>query len=129
MAQAKMKLRGDHCQCSGPPYKGCGEYFNSTAAFDRHRVGPFMPPGLRRCLTVPEMLAKGMVRNSKGFWVSEPMPLLARGRRKPRAIDPTPYPESAFRAGRRPQRHTGHSVALACHHRRAYSSRRRLTAE
>ena len=74
MAQAKMKLRGDHCQCSGPPYKGCGEYFNSTAAFDRHRVGPFMPPGLRRCLTVPEMLAKGMVRNSKGFWVSEPMP-------------------------------------------------------
>lgn len=56
-------LRGDHCRCSG-----CAEYFNSTAAFDRHRRGEY---GNRRCLTVDEMTAIGMAKNADGWWVTE----------------------------------------------------------
>jgi len=44
----------------------CSLYFNSTSAFDRHRIGPMHG---RRCLTVDEMLAKGMERNAAGFWM------------------------------------------------------------
>jgi hypothetical protein len=62
----KKKLSGDRNQCPG-----CGEYFNSTFAFDRHRVGEF---GVnRRCLNRAEMLDKGMDSNPAGFWVSERM--------------------------------------------------------
>ncbi len=61
-----MKLRGDHCRCS--PATGCGEYFNSTYAFDRHRTGK---AGIdRRCRSVGEMLAAGMVVSSTGWWLS-----------------------------------------------------------
>jgi hypothetical protein len=56
-------LRGDHCTCSA-----CHELFNSTAAFDKHRFGEY--GNGRRCLTVEEMLAKGMSRNSGGWWVT-----------------------------------------------------------
>jgi hypothetical protein len=51
-----MNLRGDHCRCSGAPYGGCGEHFNSTYAFE-HRTGSW---SARRCLSVDEMRAKGM---------------------------------------------------------------------
>lgn len=61
-----MKLTGDRNQC-----QGCKEYFNSTAAFDKHRAGQHGVD--RRCLTPAEMLAKGMAQNSAGFWVGEPM--------------------------------------------------------
>jgi hypothetical protein len=64
-------LRGDHCQCSGPPYRGCGQHFNSVRAFDKHRTGEWTN---RRCLTVDEMGAKGMALSSTGFWVSNPSP-------------------------------------------------------
>lgn len=63
-----MKLRGDRCHC-----RNCLEYFNSTRAFDRHRTGSYgtmREPGDRRCLTVPEMEARGMVRNAAGFWIT-----------------------------------------------------------
>lgn len=60
-------LRGDRNQCPG-----CNEYFNSTFAFDKHRVGKFGAD--RRCLTPDEMLLKGMVKNNDGFWVSKSMP-------------------------------------------------------
>jgi len=62
-----MRLTGDRNQC-----QGCKQYFNSTAAFDKHRTGDF--GGGRRCLTDNEMLAKGMDRNSAGFWVGSLMP-------------------------------------------------------
>jgi hypothetical protein len=57
-------LRGDHNQCPT-----CKEYFNSTRAFDAHRVGPY-GQRQRRCLTVPEMLAKGMGKNKGDWWVT-----------------------------------------------------------
>lgn len=51
------------CQCTG-----CGEYFNSPAAFDMHRVGE---PGVnRRCWTVAEMRAAGMSTNDRDLWVT-----------------------------------------------------------
>jgi hypothetical protein len=60
------KLSGDRNQCPG-----CGEYFNSTFAFDKHRAGEF---GVNRhCLSRAEMLTKGMSSNPAGFWVSERM--------------------------------------------------------
>lgn len=72
-----MKLRGDRNQC-----QGCGEYFNSTSAFDKHRVGDFGVD--RRCITNAEMQAKGMVKTDSGFWIGKPMPIAA-------------LPESVFR--------------------------------
>ncbi len=55
------KLTGNRCQCTA-----CGECFNGVQPFDKHRTGE---PGLnRRCLTVPEMIAVGFIRNVRGFW-------------------------------------------------------------
>jgi hypothetical protein len=48
----------------------CLEYFNSTAAFDRHRIGAAAE---RRCLTVTEMTVRGMACNGSGFWITRPM--------------------------------------------------------
>jgi hypothetical protein len=61
-----MKLTGDHCLCSGSPYKGCGEHFNSTFSFDAHRVGTYTPD-TRRCLTPQEMRDKGMKLTANGW--------------------------------------------------------------
>jgi hypothetical protein len=60
-------LRGDRNQCPS-----CRELFNSSYAFDKHRVGDYSP-NTRRCLETPEMELKGMAKNGKGFWVSELM--------------------------------------------------------
>jgi hypothetical protein len=70
-----MKLSGDRNQCAG-----CGEYFNSSAAFDKHRTGAFGAPmgdgtymqHSRRCRTVAEMQAAGMAKNKDGWWLTEP---------------------------------------------------------
>jgi hypothetical protein len=62
-----VKLSGDRNQCCG-----CGQFFNSTFAFEKHRVGEFGKD--RRCLTVPQMQAKGMSVNAAGFWISSAMP-------------------------------------------------------
>ena len=59
------KLNGDHCQCSA-----CGEYFNSTYAFDKHRTGIYMPAGQRRCRAAFEMRNIGMDQNAAGWWIS-----------------------------------------------------------
>jgi hypothetical protein len=55
-------LRGDRCLC-----RTCGEYFNSTRAFDKHRFGDW---GMRRCRTPDVMEALGMSKNAKGFWIT-----------------------------------------------------------
>ena len=54
------KLTGNRCQCPT-----CGDYFTSTRAFNRHRVGQFGND--RRCLTADEMDAAGFERNARGF--------------------------------------------------------------
>jgi hypothetical protein len=89
-----VKLTGDRCRCSGPPYGGCGEYFNSTKAFDRHRTGAYAL-AQRRCLSPDEMRAKGMAKNAAGFWVTELHTGSSLRRRLTAApIDPTPSPDS-----------------------------------
>ncbi len=57
------KLSGQRNQCPT-----CLEYFNSNAAFDKHRTGKFGED--RRCMTVEEMQAKGMCKNMADFWVT-----------------------------------------------------------
>lgn len=63
-------IRGDRNECPA-----CGVLFNSSTAFDKHRIGYFSAPikgGAqfpRRCMTEEEMLAAGMGVNKRGFWV------------------------------------------------------------
>lgn len=58
-----MRLTGQKSLC-----RACGLYFNSTAAFDKHRTGQHGKD--RRCMTVDEMKAKGMATNGRGYWVT-----------------------------------------------------------
>ncbi len=58
-----MKLTGDKNQCPT-----CKLFFNSTAAFEKHRTGEYGKD--RRCRTEDEMRAKGMALSSRGFWVT-----------------------------------------------------------
>lgn len=63
----KLPFYTDKCKCSV-----CGEYFNSTYAFDSHRTGPFGEKWReRRCLTVAEMTEKGFSLNSTGHWITK----------------------------------------------------------
>ena len=62
MAGVRRKLTGDHCQCGA-----CGEFFNSTYAFDRHRAGEW---GERYCLTPEAMQNRGMCVSTRGWWIS-----------------------------------------------------------
>ena len=58
-----MQLTGQKSLC-----RSCGLYFNSVAAFDKHRTGTHGKD--RRCMTVEEMRGKGMDINGRGFWVT-----------------------------------------------------------
>ena len=80
MRESEINLSNDRNQCPS-----CGLYFNSTAAFDKHRHGRFTPPE-RRCLTVAEMLQKGMAQNSRNFWITEKNPKFAEINSKPSMI-------------------------------------------
>jgi hypothetical protein len=57
-------LKGDKNQC-----QGCKEFFNSIKAFDMHRTGKHGVD--RRCMTVEEMINKGMSLNASDFWITE----------------------------------------------------------
>lgn len=62
-----MNLTGQRNQCPG-----CGKYFNSNLAFDKHRTGSH---GIdRRCKTDEEMINAGMAVNAAGFWIGSQMP-------------------------------------------------------
>jgi hypothetical protein len=81
---ATAPLRGDRCQCPS-----CHQRFNSTYAFDRHRIGQY--ESTRRCLTNSQMLGKGMARNKAGFWVSQSMAMGRGGNGKGSAFVSTPW--------------------------------------
>jgi len=57
----ELKVTNSRCKCSG-----CGEFFNSTGAFDKHRKGK---ADARYCDT------SGMVKNDGGYWVTALNPL------------------------------------------------------
>jgi hypothetical protein len=84
------KLRGDHCRCSG-----CGAFFNSTRAFDKHRAGELAD---RRCLSADDMLAKGMSLSPSGWWVSNSWasPFLHAPSITGAAIGSTPSPGGGY---------------------------------
>ena len=52
-----------YCQCSV-----CGKEFGSLAGFDKHRVGKFIMPDTRRCLTEKELIEKGLHKSDKEVW-------------------------------------------------------------
>ncbi len=90
----RLSARSDRCQC-----RACREFFNSTYAFDRHRVGQY---GIdRRCPTIAEILSKGMAKNASGFWVAQPMPLERGGKRKVAAFAPPPCGRTPLEGSRR----------------------------
>ena len=70
----RVMLRGDHNQCPS-----CGLYFNSVYAFETHRTGEHgrlgedgrYLPSNRHCLTIEQMIAKGMGKNKAGWWISK----------------------------------------------------------
>jgi len=80
----RRALKGDHNQCPT-----CGEYFNSTRAFDKHRTGehPSLKkgtPSTRRCMSEEEMFACGMDISNSGWWVSKKLStgdIQARGKK------------------------------------------------
>lgn len=53
--------RAEHCPC-------CHLVFVGSRAGNIHRVGPFEPAGMRRCLTPKEMLSRGMTLDRRGYW-------------------------------------------------------------
>lgn len=55
-------LRGQRNQCGA-----CREYFARNSGHAKHRVGSFSED-TRRCLSVPEMEARGFTRAAGGFW-------------------------------------------------------------
>ena len=68
------------CQC-GASFGGartehccvCHHTFTGTSSGDRHRTGRhevFEGPDRRRCLSVEEMLEKGMAQNKHGYWTT-----------------------------------------------------------
>jgi hypothetical protein len=63
LQHAPLLLIGDRNQCPT-----CGEYFNRTSGFDRHRIGKIGTP-TRRCLTAAEMQAEGWTKSKAGFWL------------------------------------------------------------
>lgn len=67
---ADLPKNSDRCQCGA-----CGELFNSTSMFDRHRAG--QPGKGRRCLSPAEMEAKGYSRNAGGYWIRGQNPAYA----------------------------------------------------
>lgn len=67
VSRSPVRLSGDRNQCPT-----CGELFNRTSVFDKHRVGKYSD---RRCLTVEEMEAAGMFIGADGFWRGSKSPL------------------------------------------------------
>jgi hypothetical protein len=69
----------------------CGEDFGSVAAFDKHRVGSHAychdetRTDGRRCLSVSEIEAIGLVRNSRGRWSLPSSLAFAQAQRQGRA--------------------------------------------
>lgn len=81
------KLKGKRSQCGdGGKNGGCGQYFSTVHAFDRHRVA--YADGSRGCLSVFGMDAIGMFQAEKGnggLWYGSRRPLegpLARPKRR-----------------------------------------------
>lgn len=63
MTRASNNVR---CACSA-----CGSVFCSVTAFDLHRVGTYAQgreKHTRRCLSVDEMLKRGMAHTASGAW-------------------------------------------------------------
>lgn len=59
------ELKVGHTRCKCP---ACKKFFNSIAAFDKHRSGSYTDG--RECLDEAGMRAIGMDVNDAGYWVT-----------------------------------------------------------
>jgi len=60
------QLKGQRCRCGA-----CGELFNSTWAFDRHRQGEYsLDANTRKCLAPMEMERAGWNLAAGKFWMT-----------------------------------------------------------
>ena len=55
----KLPINTCFCKCAA-----CGEYFNSEAGFDMHRLAG-------KCRTKAQMKARGMSVSAKGYWITQ----------------------------------------------------------
>lgn len=78
-----LRMTGNRCRCTA-----CGEAFNSSSVFDRHRVGGWQGRGAdRRCLSPSEMRARGWTINAHGYWIERRQPRDRIERLRPRSTD------------------------------------------
>jgi hypothetical protein len=63
---------GGHCRAPLPDGSLCCQSFASQHAADKHRVGPYDPPGQRWCLTPDEMRSEGWQQDERGAWRTAP---------------------------------------------------------
>ena len=95
------KLTGCRCQCGG-----CGDYFGSERAFDRHRLGDYAEPGqwqgTRRCLTHAEMMETGWHRSARGFLLQPDPRRAGAGIAGPSLTLPATEVQGAMARGSRP---------------------------
>ncbi len=59
-----------HCKCAG-----CGFYFKSVRAFERHRYGLATK---RRCMARPRMRDAGLALDARGYWRLPLRPMTVR---------------------------------------------------
>ena len=62
------------CRC-GATFSGkqnhctlCHQTFATERGGDSHRVGPYDPPGARRCIPVDVLATQGMWQDARGVW-------------------------------------------------------------
>ena len=60
MSDPMLPIGTNYCLC-----RGCGQYFGSVNAFDKHRSGPATA---RFCLETAELDGKGWRKDKKGYW-------------------------------------------------------------
>lgn len=88
------RLTSNRCECSA-----CGLPFTSPREFDRHRIGAYAEPGewqgSRRCLTLPELEARGWVRNARGFLMQPRLQRAPVGVQGPRVTLPATHAPGA----------------------------------
>lgn len=77
----------------------CLECFNSDSAFDRHRIGSYGDPrDPRRCLSVPQMIAKGFSTNLQGYWIRHKRSIVTSSRKPPTPNPTTTVPVTSSEA-------------------------------
>ena len=72
-ADPMLPPRRNFCLC-----RGCGAYFLTVAAFERHRVSLQGAGSKRVCVAPPGMAGVGLALDARGYWRLPLRPMTAR---------------------------------------------------